>query len=75
MSDFKAKMYQIQFWMGLRSKGRGREGEERGPHPFPPNPYFWIRPWIAQDRMTIVNMERQYEIVCDLSNAVAFPMT
>ena len=76
MSDFKAKMYQIQFRLGLRPrpptglrglllrggdgkgrgkgkggdrKGRGREGEERGPHPFPPNPYFWIRPWIAQD--------------------------
>ena len=30
MSDFKAKMYQIQFWMGLRSKGRGREGEGKG---------------------------------------------
>ena len=30
MSDFKAKMYQIQFRMGLRSKGRGREGEWKG---------------------------------------------
>jgi len=34
---------------GGDGRGRGREGTGRGvegtrPHPFPPNPYFWIRP-------------------------------
>ena len=83
MSDFKAKMYQIQFrplgeltalprppsWIkeayfegeGGAETGRGEDGRGLGhrkgrgggvegtrPNPFtPPNPYFWIRPWLG----------------------------
>ena len=57
MSDFRAKMHQIQFRLGeltalprplaaLRGPtSKGRRGDETPSLLAPPKSYFWIRPW------------------------------